>query len=478
MVSLANADNISKKEYYSEITSLAVPAFLEKLLLTLVGLVSTVVLGNAMGSEAMSSVTIATTITDILQSIYLGFGFGASIIIAREKNGGKSFTNKATLNSIYLNIISGLLISGFCMLFLRHILGFMFSSKTASVTDGALSYLYTVLPFSVVVSADVAVSSCLRGAHDAKTPFYVTAGVNVINALCCILFIGIFDMGIKGAALSYIISICAGCITRIALLFSKSSAIHLDKFHRPNFTLMKRILNASVSSTLQAFFINFAFLGVQAVTSMIGAAAMAGYQIANNILKLTYCITHGVEAAQITLVGNALSANDEKRAKVYSYNLLRTSEAVCLTWAVIMFVFAKQLTGIFLGAGDAVTHNSAVTLLRILCFSVPLTTYYQSCQGTLKVGGETGAIVVSSMLGPWAIRIPLAYILVKLIESGTLWSVSESFFSSLPFICPFAKAVLTNGITGLIAGLFADYIMRTLVYGIRLHKEKWLSNKL
>ena len=475
---MTKINDISKKEYYSEITSLVVPAFLEKLLLTLVGLVSTVVIGKAVGSEAMSSVTVATTITDILQSVYLGFGFGASIIIAREKAGGKSFTDKATLNSIYLNIIAGLLISGFCMLFLRHILGFMFSSKTASVTEGALSYLYMVLPFSTVVSADVAVSSCLRGAHDAKTPFYVTAAVNLINALCCIIFIGIFKMGIKGAAISYIISVCIGCIIRITILFTKHSVIHLDKLHKPDFLLMKRILNASVSSTMQAFFINFAFLGVQAVTSLIGAAAMAGYQIANNILKLTYCITHGVEAAQITLVGNALSAHDENRARIYSYRLLRTSETVCLLWAAIMFVFAKPLASIFLGSGDETVLNTAVTLLRILCFSVPFTTYYQSTQGTLKVGGETSAIVVSSMLGPWAIRIPSAFLIVKLIDGGFLWNASESFFSSLPLIYPYAKAVLTNGITGLIIGLFADYIMRTFVYGIRLHKEKWLSNKL
>ena len=475
---MKTALSISKKEYYSEITSLAIPAFLEKLLLTLVGLVSTVVIGKAVGSEAMSSLTVATTVNDILQSVFIGFGFGASIIIAREKGGEKSFINQTTLNSIYLNAAFGLMLSVICMLFLRGILGFMFSSKTAAVTEGALSYLYTILPFSLVASVDVAVSSCLRGAHDAKTPFYVTAGVNVVNALCCILFIGILDMSIKGAAISYIISTCLGCIIRISLLFKKSSAIHLDKFHRPDFSLIRRILNASVSSTLQAFFINFAFLGVQAVTSMISAAAMAGYQIANNILKLTYCITHGVEAAQITLVGNSLSVNDEKRAKIYSYKLLKTSEAVCLIWAAIMFVFAKPLSGIFLGSGDETTLQTAVTLLRILCFTVPFTTYYQSSQGTLKVGGETAPIVLSSILGPWVIRIPLAYLLVKLIVEGTLWSAFESFFSSLPLIYPYAKAVLTNGITGLIFGLFADYIMRTLVYGIRLHKEKWLSNKL
>ncbi len=475
---MSTLKDISRKEYYSEISSLAVPAFLEKLLLTLVGLVSTVVIGKAVGSEAMSSLTVATTVTDILQSVFIGFGFGASIIIARDESHSKEFTNKATLNSIYLNAAFGLLLGGLCMLFLKGLLGFMFSAKTDVVIKGAISYLYAILPFSVIASVDVAVSSCFRGAHDAKTPFYVTAAVNVINALCCVLFIGILDMGIKGASLSYIISTCIGCLVRITLLFHKNSVISLEGFHRPDFKLIKRILNASVASTLQAFFINFAFLGLQAVTSLISAVAMAGYQIANNVLKLTYCITHGVESAQITLVGNALSVNDEKRAKLYSYKLLRTSESVCFLWALVMFIFAKPLAGLFVGMGDTETLNAAITLLRILCFTVPFTTYYQSSQGTLKVGGETSAIVLSSILGPWAIRIPLAYILITSIESGALWSATEGFFINIPLLHPLAEAIFTNGITGLMTGLFADYIMRTLVYSSRLHKEKWLYRKL
>lgn len=469
---------ITKRDYYKEITSLALPAFLEKLLLTLVGLVSTIVIGKAVGSEAMSSLTVATTITDILQSVFIGFGFGASIIIARDESHKKSFTNKTTLNSIYLNAAFGLLLGLLCMIFLKGLLGFMFSSKTASVTSGAVSYLYMILPFSAVASVDVAISSCFRGAHDAKTPFYVTAAVNVINAICCVIFIGFLKMGIKGAAVSYIISTLIGCTVRISLLFNKKSVIHLEGFHRPDFLLIKRILNASLASTLQAFFINFAFLGLQAVTSLISAVAMAGYQIANNILKLTYCITHGIETAQITLVGNALSESNKEKARLYSYKLLDTSEAVCFIWAVIMFIFARFFASLFVGSGDAATLDAATNLLRILCFTVPFTTYYQSSQGTLKVGGETAALVSSSILGPWAIRIPLAYILITTIENGTLWGALEGIFSEVPFLYPMAESVFTNGITGLITGLFADYIMRTIVHAYKLHKEKWLYNTL
>ena len=205
---------------------------------------------------------------------------------------------------------------------------------------------------------------------------------------------------------------------------------------------------------------------------------MAGYQVANNILKLTYCITHGIEAAQITLVGNALSEDNRKKARFYSYKLLHTSETICIIWAATMFIFARQFVSVFLESGDSATLNMATSLLRIMCFTVPFTTYYQSSQGTLKVGGETGALVLSSMLGPWAIRIPLAYILITTIESGALWSVLEGFFAKIPFILPLAESVFTNGITGLITGLFADYIMRTIVHAYKLHKEKWLYNKL
>lgn len=476
---LSKKANISKKEYYSEVKSLAVPAFLEKLLLTLVGLVSSIILGKVTGSEAMSAVAAATTVTDILLMVYLGFGFGASILIAREagtENSQKRI-NEITLNSIYLNAAVGIIFGGLCLLFSEGVLNFLFSEKAGGVILMASSYLKTVLPVSFVAAVDASVSSCLRGAHDAKTPFYITAAVNVLNALLCVIFIGFMDMGISGAAISYLISTVSGCLVRLMFLKMKRSPIFINSFHRVNFNLIKRIANASVSSAAQGFLTNLAFLGMQAVTSLIGTAALSGYQIANNIIKLTYCITHGFEAAQITLVGNNLGKNNREGARLYSYGLLKTAESVCLIWALIMFFFAKPLCSVFVNADDAEALSQAITILRILCFSVPLTTYFQGCQGTLKTGGETAAIIISTVLGPWIIKIPLSYILVKSMVTGSLYAFFAPFTSGT-FIDTFAKSVLTNGIYGMLAGFFIDYLIRDIVYGVRLHKERWLTAKL
>lgn len=470
---------ISKKEYYSEVMSLAVPAFLEKLLLTLVGLVSSIILGRVTGSDAMSAVSAATTITDILLMVYLGFGFGASILIAREagSENPKQRINEITLNSIYLNAAIGIIFGGICLVFSESVLTLLFSKKTTDIIVMASAYLKTVLPISFIAAVDASVSSCLRGAHDAKTPFYITAGVNILNALLCVVFIGFMNMGIQGAAVAYVISTVVGCIIRLMFLKMKRSPIHIDSFHRFNPHLIKRIANASLSSAGQGFLTNLAFLGMQAVTSLIGTAALAGYQIANNIVKLTYCITHGFEAAQITLVGNNLGKNKKDGARLYAYGLLHTAEYVCIIWAALMFIFAKPLCSIFVSADDVEALSRAVVMLRALCFTVPFTTYFQGCQGALKTGGETAAILISTVLGPWIIKIPLSYFLVKSMVDGSLYAALSPIFVGSIFENS-AKLILTDGVYGMLAGFFVDYIIRDIVYGIRLHKEKWLSTKL
>lgn len=72
----------------------------------------------------MSAASAATTITEILQVVYLGFGFGASILIAREagRENSKSRVNEITLNSIYLNAAMGLLFGTLCLIFSESVL--------------------------------------------------------------------------------------------------------------------------------------------------------------------------------------------------------------------------------------------------------------------------------------------------------------------------------------------------------------------
>ncbi|MDP4134081.1 MAG: hypothetical protein Q8882_08730, partial [Bacillota bacterium] len=113
-------------------------------------------------------------------------------------------------------------------------------------------------------------------------------------------------------------------------------------------------------------------------------------------------------------------------------------------------------------------------ILRILCFTVPLTTFYQGCQGTLKAGGAASTIIVWNIVGPWVIRIPIAFSMIKLIESGALYNTFYPYLSNLPF----AETVLTSGITGLMLGFFTDYTARSIAYGIRLLKGKWLYSSL
>lgn len=81
------------------------------------------------------------------------------------------------------------------------------------------------------------------------------------------------------------------------------------------------------------------------------------------------------------------------------------------------------------------------------------------------------------MLGPWAIKVPLSYFLVKAIVDGRLFAALGPVFSGTA-LYPLAQAVLTDGITGMMVGFFVDYAARSIVYAIRLHKERWLTSML
>lgn len=467
----------ARKGFFGEIASLAIPAFLEKFLLKLIGFVSTIILGRVVGTDAMSAVSVARTLPDILLSIYLGLGFGASIIIAKE-DGDRPHVNKITVNAIFLNGGLGLLLGGICFIFCRPIFRFLFASKAENVAELAISYLRIALPFSAVDAIDAAISSALRGAHDAKTPFLITLLVNVLNAILCTVFIGFFGMGVIGAAVSYAISAVTGCLIRGSMLFRKKSVICLTGFQRPDFQSIRRISRAGIASALQACFINFAFLGMQAVTALISSVHLAAYTIANNIITLSYCITHGSQAAQITLVANHVGRGDKKTAHRYGYGIFWLSQAVCCSCGVLIFIFARPLSSIFIGSQSEEVLSLAVTILRVLCFAIPLTATFQASEGALKVGNEAAVILISNLSGPWLVRLPLAYLLVTLINRGALWTAVCPLLSGMPALSAFAKPLLSNGLTGFLTALFCDYLFRAIIHYTAFRKERWLSSDL
>ena len=192
---------------------------------------------------------------------------------------------------------------------------------------------------------------------------------------------------------------------------------------------------------LEQFMLQIGFLGMQVITSHIGKEAIGAYQVANSTINLVYSITFGFETAAVTLVGALLGQNEKERARTEAKSILFLSEAVTCVAGVVLYIFSRQFMSVF--STDKTLVDAGIYILHILILFIPVTSMFQGISGTLKTGGRVVVVLVLNIVGPWMVRIPLAYILcVK----------------------------CSMGINGLMGGLFADYLVRAICYYISFRR--------
>lgn len=440
----------NKRQLLHEIAVFSLPAIAEKMLMIVIGLMGTLFVGR-LGTAELAAVSVSNSVLNTLMAFYFGIGLGATILIARamdEKDGAEQ-VRQLTFQALTILFLFAVVLSALCFAGAGWVLDTLFGGLSAQTRTLAIRYLRMCLPVSCALALDIAVSSCLRGVKDSRLPFLFTALVNTLNIALCLLFIYGFKWGIDGAAWAYIISTLSGCVAKLAVIVSGRGRITLRRFYPLRAARVLQMLHLSVPALIEQVFVQFAFIGVQVVTAMIGDVTLAGYQVSNNILSLLYAVTGGLEMTTVTLTGNALGRGEPDLAKDYARTILLIGEAVTCACAVVLFIFAGPIVSLF--TRDPAVIEKARSILRIMCFTVPLTSCFQCITGTLKTSGMLMFVVTVYMIGPWLLRIPVAYLTVRYLHMD---------------------------IYGLIVGFFCDYTFRAGALLIAFLSGKWLKHRL
>ena len=285
----------NKRQLLHEIAVFSLPAIAEKMLMIVIGLMGTLFVGR-LGTAELAAVSVSNSVLNTLMAFYFGIGLGATILIARamdEKDGAEQ-VRQLTFQALTILFLFAVVLSALCFAGAGWVLDTLFGGLSAQTRTLAIRYLRMCLPVSCALALDIAVSSCLRGVKDSRLPFLFTALVNKLNIALCLLFIYGFKWGIDGAAWAYIISTLSVCAAKLAVIVSGRGRITLRRFYPLRAARVLQMLRLSVPALIEQVFVQFAFIGVQMVTAMIGDVTLAGYQVSNNILSLLYAVTGGL----------------------------------------------------------------------------------------------------------------------------------------------------------------------------------------
>ena len=221
--------NLGCDKVWSLLLKLTIPTALAQLVNVLYAIVDRIYIGHIpqIGIYALAGVGIASPITTFISSfaVLVGLG-GAPIMSMREGHGEHKRALEILSTAFYMTLFFSLILTPLFIIFNRDIL-FLFGASNSTI-DYASEYLiiYTSGSFFALLSVSLN-SFCVSQGLSNRAMLSMVSGA-LSNIILDPIFIFIFNLGVKGAAIATLISQCVSSTILILTLLDKKAPIRLS----------------------------------------------------------------------------------------------------------------------------------------------------------------------------------------------------------------------------------------------------------
>ena len=406
----------------------ALPAIIAMTATSLYNIVDSIYIGHGCGALALSALTVAKPFMDICAAFGSLVGVGASSLLAiylGEKDYEKA--NRVLGNVIVMNIILSAVVMIAGLVWLDPILlAFGASEDTLGY---AHDYMEIILYGNILTHIYFGLNAMLRSAGHPRFSMTATIVAVVINIILDPIFIFGMDMGVKGAALATVISQAIAVTWQVTKFFDKNELV---RFHRGIWKLNKHITFRALAIGLSPFLYNIAHCFVVIIINnqlknFGGDMAIASYGVINRLTFVFAMMIMGLNQGMQPITGYNFGAKKYDR-------MLRSFYLTCLYATGVMAVvfvlgegFPRLMTQMF--THDPVLIEQTIRPMRIICSSM-LIIGFQMVTGNLFTSiGKAGKAIFLSLTRQVLYLIPLVICLPLVFAQpidGVWWSIPIS----------------------------------------------------
>ena len=401
----------------------SVPAIIGMIVNALYNIVDRMFIGNIpnIGSLAITGVGITMPIMTIILAFGMLIGIGATANISLNLGKGNRPTAEKLLgNAFTLSIIVGLAIAIVGTICANPILNLFGASENTLFY--AKEYLNIILLGCTFNILSFSLNSTVRADGNPKMSsltMVIGCGTNIILDY---VFIFIFNLGVKGAALATIIS---QAITFFIILYYYTIGNSNLKLKVENFKLKKHLVTMTFAIGIAPFATQIANSLVQVIANnalkTYGSDLAIGAMTVISSLNIVFMMPiFGINQGCQPIIGFNYGAKKYKRAKETFKYATMAACVICIIGFTIIQCFPTQIISLF--NNDPKLTNLAMRGIRIYLLMMPIvginivaTSYYQS------IGKATVSMCVS-LLRQVILLIPFTIILPKFIGLDGVWA--------------------------------------------------------
>lgn len=395
----------------------AFPMICGNLLQQLYNVIDTLIVGRVLGANALAAVGASYTLMTFLTSILLGLCMGSGAVFSirfGEKNIEKLHLDMFVSFVLIGALALGLNLTVFALL--DNILGWM--QVPVELYGMMREYLWFIFFGIVATFLYNYYASLLRGVGNSLVPLLFLGSAAVLNIVLDLLFVLVFEWGVKGAAAATVIAQwCSGLGLCAYTLVSQPQLRIPPEQMRIRKETVREIGRFSLLTCMQQSVMNLGILMVQGLVNSFGPVVMAAFAAAVKIDSLAYMPVQDFGNAFSTFIAQNFGAKKEERIRKGMRSAVITTTAFSLAISLLVVVFAGPLLTIFIKPHETEILKVGISYLRIegafYCGIGALFLLYGLYRAINKPGMSLVLTIIS--LGS---RVVLAYILSALPAFG------------------------------------------------------------
>ena len=397
------------------IINFAFPLLIGNIFQQLYNTVDTWVVGNYVSNEAFSAVGTVGPIINMLIGFFTGLSSGAGVVIS-QYYGAKRFdkVHDAVHTSIVMTLLLGVVFTAVGILMIPPMLNLM--KTPAEVFPESSAYLTIYFAGVLGLMLYNMGSGILRAVGDSKRPFYFLVVSAVLNTILDLVFVLVFNMGVRGVAWATIIAQFVSAILILIALMRTEICIKLIlRDLKMDWEMLKKVVRVGIPAAIQMAITSFSNIFVQSYINYFGADCMSGWTAYSKIDQLILLPVQSIALAATTFVGQNLGLNQVERAK----HGIRTSLWLGIGTTVVIMIpvlfFAPPLVAFFNSKAEVVQYGSL--LLRCISPFYVLSCFNQIYAGALRGAGNSRAPMIIMLCSFVFFRQCYLYIMANFISN-------------------------------------------------------------
>ena len=412
------------------------PAIIAMTASSLYNMIDSIFIGHGVGPLAIAGLAVTFPLMNLSAAFGTLVGVGASTILSvllGQKN--YDVANKVLGNVVTLNIIIGLVFMSVALTFLDPILYFFGASEKTIVY--AREYMQVILLGNVITHLYLGLNNQLRASGNPRMAMNLTIMTVILNVIFAPLFIFVFEMGIRGAALATVIAQFVALVVILRYFSNQGRLLH---FQKRNLRLDRRIAKDSLSIGLAPFLMNSAACLVtlfinQQLKSYSGDLAIGAYGIVNRISFLFIMINMGLNQGMQPIAGYNYGARKYSRVKEVYKKTVKYATLVAMAGFVVSIAFPHAAVSVF--TSDAELIELAAKGLVLINLMLPLVGFQMVTSNLFQCLGMINKSIILSMSRQLLFLLPLLYVMPMFLDAKGIWlsfPISDFLASMVTFI--------------------------------------------